>query len=355
LNRTSGTLTGNIVAANITAAGAAQIASTGNLTLGSTSANSLSVSGNNISQSAPLSIFGTSSFNATNSITLTNAENNFGPITLTTAALNQNLAVTEANTLNVRQVNMPGGGNGTVSLTSTTGDIIDTGLGGVYLGGNATAAGTGVVTLMATSGNIVLDDATSGIATTSGVVFNSNNVTISLLGGTGSTLVLGNTVAPSSATGNLTVMSALGNIANAGSITASGATFLQTGTGNISITVPTGGNVGFGTLRFQGNQVSIQESGNMDILTGSTAFGPANLISGGSISIVDVGGSPVTFGNTVNMSATGSITLKLLQAVGQLAVTASGTKDLSALSLSADLSSKTPIYGGGGANVDPKP
>jgi hypothetical protein len=94
----------------------------------------------------------------------------------------------------------------------------------------------------------------------------------------------------------------------------------------------------------------------MDILTGSTAFGPANLVSGGSISIVDSGGGQtVTFGNTVNMSATGNITLRLLQAVGQLAVTATGTKDLSALSITTDLNSRTPIFGGTGPNVDPKP
>jgi hypothetical protein len=41
--------------------------------------------------------------------------------------------------------------------------------------------------------------------------------------------------------------------------------------------------------------------------------------------------------------------------VGQLAVTATGTKDLSALSISTDLNNKTPIFGGTGPNVDPKP
>ena len=93
----------------------------------------------------------------------------------------------------------------------------------------------------------------------------------------------------------------------------------------------------------------------MDILTGSTAFGPAALVSGGNISVVDVGGGPVTFGNTVTMNAVGNITLRLLQAVGQMAVTAAGTKDLSALSISTDLNGKTPTFGGTGANVDPKP
>jgi hypothetical protein len=356
VSRTSGTTTGNIIAANVTAAGTAQLLSSGNITLGATSANSLTVTGNNIAQSAPLNIFGLSTFNATNAITLTNVDNNFGPLSLNTTSLNQNIAVTEGNTLNVRTVSMPGGGNGTLSLTSVNGDLIDTGLGGARFGGNLTNAGTGVVSLLATNGNITIDDPTSDVLTSGGVLFSGKNVTISVLGNTGSNLVLGAASGPSSASGNFTASSALGNIANAGSLSVSGSAFLQTGTGNISITVPSGGSVGFGTLRFAGNQVSIQESGNMDILTGSTAFGPANLVSGGSIAIVDVGGGPVTFGNTVNMAATGgSITLRLVQAVGQLAVTASGTKDLSALSLSTDLNNKTPIYGGGGSNVEPKP
>jgi hypothetical protein len=96
----------------------------------------------------------------------------------------------------------------------------------------------------------------------------------------------------------------------------------------------------------------------MDIMTNSTAFGPAVLTSGGSISVVDAGnGTTVTFGNNVAMNATttGAITLKLVQAVGNLSVTANGTKDLSALSIATDLNNKVPIFSGAGANIDPKP
>ena len=241
---------------------------------------------------------------------------------------------------------MPAGGNGTFSATSLSGDVIDTGLGGVRMGGNSIGPGSGVITLSAVNGNVIIDDPTSDVLSTSGVVFNARNVTLSVLGSTGSNLVLGALGVPSAVSGNLTASSALGNIGNAGPFTVGGTAFFQTGNGNI--TIGQSGGVGFGLLRFVGNQVSIQESGNMDILTGSTAFGPANLVSGGSISIVDVGGGAVTFGNTVNMSATGNITLRLVQAVGQMAVTATGTKDLSALSISTDLNSKTPIYGGTG-------
>ncbi len=343
---------GNVVAANITALGAAAIKSSGNITLGSTSANSLSViSGNHIAQSAPLKVFASSSFNATNSITLTNAENNFGPVALTTQSANQSIAITEGSSLNLRTVSFPGAGNGTFTATSVSGDIIDTGLGGVKPAGTVVSPGSGVITLTAANGNIILDDPTTDLPSTAGIVFNGKNVTLSVLGQPGSNLVLGAANTTSSASGNLTATSALGNIGNAGAMSVSGTALFQTGNGNITIAQP---NVGFGSLRFIGNQVNISESGNMDILTGSTAYGTAQLVSGGSIAVTDQGGV-VSFGNTVAMQAAGNITLTKLQAVGTIAVTATGTKDLSALSLSADLNSKTPVFGGAGANVDPKP
>jgi hypothetical protein len=362
VTRTSGTTTGNVTSANITALGSAQLTTTGNLTLGAMSANSLAVSGNNIAQSGPLNIFGLSSFTAMNNITLTNTGNNFGPLVLVSGNANSAIAVTEGSTLNLRSVSVPGGGtaNATFTGTSLNGDIVDTGLGGVRLGGagavggGSPTPGNGVVNLSAVNGNITIDDPTSDVLTNAGIVFNARNVTVSVLGSLGSNLVLGATGVPSAVTGNLTASSALGNISNNGPLTAGGTAFFQTGNGNISIAQP---GVGFGALRFVGNQVSITEGGNMDILTGSTSFGPANLVStSGSISVVDAGGGQtITFGNTVNMSAAGNVTLRLTQAVGQVAVSASGTKDLSALSISTDLNNKTPIFGGSGPNIDPKP
>jgi hypothetical protein len=358
LNRALGTTTtGNVTSANITASGSAQLATTGNLTLGAMSANSLAITANNILQSGPLNIFGLSAFTATNSITLTNPANNFGPLSLTSLTANGTIAVNEGGTLNLRSVSMLGGGNGTFTAVSANGDIIDTGLGGVRLGGavvnNSPVSGQGIVTLSAANGNIILDDPTSDVLTSNGIVFNARNVTISVLGSLGSNLVLGAVGNPSVVSGNLTASSALGNIGNAGPLSVGGTAFFQTGNGNITV-AQTG--VGFGALRFIGNQVNIAESGNMDILTGSTAFGPATLVSGGSISVVDSGGGQtISFGNTVSMTATGNITLRLLQAAGQLAVTATGTKDLSALSLSTDLQGRTPQFFGTGANVDPKP
>jgi hypothetical protein len=96
----------------------------------------------------------------------------------------------------------------------------------------------------------------------------------------------------------------------------------------------------------------------MKILTGSSATGQANLASSsGGITIVkDPSAGLVTFGSVVNMSATTTITLpKLMQAAGTLTVSAAGTKDLSALSITQDLGGKTPVNIGTGAYVPPQP
>jgi hypothetical protein len=378
LGNATGNTTGNITAASMTAAGSAQIYSIADIVLGATSANSLTVTANSISQSAPLSIFGLSTFNATGfnattsvggGITLTNGANNFGPVSLT-ANRNGNIAVTEANTLNLRSVNsgtrgnstLTGqSGNGTLTLTSVNGDIVDTGLGGVKAGGVLTAvdaagnpntvlAGSGVVTLTATNGNIIINDPTSDVVTSGGLAFNANNVNIEVLGNSGATLLLGANGTASAAHGNLTARSSLGNIGSAGSFRVDGVASFETGNGNITINQP---NTGFGSVRFIGNQVQINEAGSMDILTGSSAFGPATLVSGGSINIVPGVGS-VTFGNAVTMNATGGdITLRQMQSVGTLTLSHTGTANLSSLSKATDLNGRDPIDLGTGPYVPP--
>lgn len=370
LGNVSGNTTGNITAANATASGSVQLFSTGNLTLGTIGANSLTITANAITQTSPLNIFGLASFTATGGpITLNNTANNFGPVALTAAAVNQNITVTESNTLNLRSIAMgfPGNsttaaasGNGTLTLTSVNGDIIDTGLGGVKAGGLVAAPGvlnqgtvllgSGAVTLTATNGNIIIDDPTSDVLSLAGVAFNGNNVVLSVLGNAGQTLVLGTNGTSSVATGNLTASSALGNIGNAGRFTVGGTAFFQTGNGNITIDQP---NVGFGAVRFVGNQVRITEAGSMDILTGSSAFGPAQLISGGNINII-AGDGTVTFGNTVAFQATGDITLRQMQAVGTVSLSHTGTANLSLLSKSTDLNSRDPIDLGTGPYIGPR-
>ena len=90
-------------------------------------------------------------------------------------------------------------------------------------------------------------------------------------------------------------------------------------------------------------------------MTGSQALGAAALISAGNITIDNSGGGAVTFGSTVGLQATGSITLKSTQALNTVTVTATGNKDLSALSLSTDLNNKTPVDLGAGAGPSTNP
>jgi len=357
-NHTAGTTGGNIIAASINSAGPASIFSSDTITLGASAANAITVvSGNNIAQSGPLNIFGSASFNATSafggpggSISLLNTGNSFGPISLLQSTVNQPVSIVESGTLNLRTVTMAGSGNGTFSATSINGDIISTGFGGVKPGGISGFLGSGTVTLVAANGNISVGDATTDVFTTGGVVFNAKNVSLSVLGS--STLVLGSASTASSATGNLTVTTATGSIANAGNLVVTGNASFQSGIGNI--TLNQSGNQ-FGGLKFVGNQISVTESNNMSILTGSSALGTAQLASGGNIGIVNVGGV-VSFGNTVSMVATGNIILpKLIQAAGTLTVNAAGLKDLSALSISGDLGSKTPVNLGTGAYNAPQP
>jgi hypothetical protein len=353
---TSGMTTGDINAVTINAAGAAQVISTNNVTLGAVNANSLLVtSGNLISQSAPAMIYGTSVFNSAGGVLLTDAGNNFGPITANVTGLNKNISIVEGGTLNLRAVNMPSGGNGTFTANSLGGDIIDTGLAGVKLGGSTAGYGTGLITLTA-AGNIMIDDPTSDFLSTTGIVFNGKDVTLSILGNNSTSLILGAAGVPSSASGNLIASNALGSISNAGSFVVGGNAYFQAanaavGSGNIVINQ---GGVGFGTLKFIGQQVNIAEAGNMDILTGSSATGIVQLNSGGAINIVDVGGT-VNFGSTSNFLASGNITLSKLQALNTVTVNSAGTKDMSALSLAGNLNSKTPIDLGTGAGPSTNP
>jgi len=353
---TAGVTTGNLTAAVINApTGAAAIITNNQVALGNVNANSLTVTTTagtgNITQSQGLKVFGSASFVSAGNIVLSNTTNNFGRVALTTSGAAKNITITEGGTLNLGNVSMPASATGNFTATSVGGDIIDTGLGGVRPGGAIGSVGTGIVTLAALNGNIVLDDPTTDFPTSAGVVFNAQNVTLSPLGQ--ANIVLGSANLASVA-GNLTVTSAIGNITNAGDLNIAGTASFQTGNGNI--TVGQSGNR-FGAVRFIGNQVSISQVNDMNILKGSTAIGPAQLASTGSyVTISPDGSGVVSFGNTVGISASSSITLPdAVQAVGQMTVNAAGTKDLSALSIAGDLGGQTPVDLGTGTYVAPQP
>lgn len=349
------TTSGTVASFNVTApSGAVALRSDGSIVLGPTAANSLSVrSLDSISQSGPLNIFGATTFNATNSITITDSANNFGPLTLVSGNASSSIAVTEANTLNLRSVTMVTGATGNFTVTSVNGDIVDTGLGGVKVGGVVGGLGTGVVSLVATNGNIVIDDPTTDFTTSGGVHFNAKNVTLSVLGsGSPATpLYLGAANLTSVATGNLVATSALGNIANAGNLNVTGSAFFQTGAGNIVLN-QTGNQ--FGSVRFVGNQVNIVEANDTVLLTGSSAIGTAVIRSGGNLTVNSTSGGSISFGSVASLESAGTIVLpKSIQAANTLSVNAPGTKDLSALSVSSDLSGRNPINIGTGTYIAP--
>jgi len=332
--------------------------SNANMTLSTINANSLTVThtgGNNLTQSGRLNVYGGLSITSGANITLSNTTNNFGRISLSATGAGKNITLTEANTVNLGSITQANLATGNVTITSVNGDIIDTGLAGVKPGGGTAAnIGSGVITLNATKGNITLDDPTTDFQTTGGVVVNANNVVLSPLGAT--TLVLGAATGTSTVAGNLTATSATGSIAQAGNVSVTGDAVFQTGNGNITLT-QTGNN--FGTIRFTGNVVRIAEASDMALVTGSSAIGNSEFTSGGNITITNRGGV-VTFGTTALatpiLTATGSITLpKLVQAAASIVLNAAGTKDLSALSLTADLAGKNPTNLGAGAYLPPSP
>jgi hypothetical protein len=339
-----------------------------NLVLGNITANSLSVNytGNrSLSQNGTLKVFGSSNFTigaSARGITLDNATNNFGRLGFVSSNAVVSISVTEAGTLNLGTVSMPGGSTGNFTATSVNGSIIDTGLASVKPGGiNGVATptvltqGTGVVKLSAVNGDIALDDPTTDFPTTGGVQFEAKNVILSPLGG--STLVLGAAGTTSSA-GNLTVTSATGAVAQAigSNLTVAGDFFVQTGNQPITLTQA---NNNFGTVRFVGSAVKISEASDLAVVTGSAATGITELVSGGNITFVNRGGI-VNLGSTSTaqtlMVASGSITIpKVVQAAGTLTLAAAGTKDLSALSLSSDLGGKAPLNVGTGTYLPPSP
>ena len=343
---------GGGVIANAPGGSVALFSNTTNLTLSTINANSLALNwtgGGNLTQSNPASVFGTANITGAGNITLTNSSNNFGPVVITSTAASKNISVTENGTLNLRTVTMAASATGNFTATSVNGDIISSGFGGVKAGGTVASPGTGIVTLAATKGNITVGDATTDFPTTGGVVFNGNNVSLTVLGN--ATLALGAN-ATSSVAQTLTVTSAIGSISNSGNIVVSGNTTFTTGNGNISMNQA---GDQFGNLRFSGNQVSIIQANDMKITTGSSAIGASSLASSGNISIVNVGGV-ASFGSTLSLIATGNVTLpKLIQVGGTLSVNAAGTKDLSALSIVGDLGGKTPVNLGTGAYSAPQP
>jgi hypothetical protein len=245
---------------------------------------------------------------------------------------------------------MLGTSNGTFTATSINGDIIDSGFANVVLGGNATVTGTGLISLNATNGDIVLNDSTTLLRSSTGLTFNAKNVNLQVGGVAGSSLVLGNATQNSTVAGNLTVSTTVGDITQVGALRVGGTASFSAFAAGSRIDLTNTSN-GFGVLKFFGQTVNVTENGDMVIATGSTATGPASLRSvTGNITVTQVDPGPVIFGSTARLDAGQNITLpKLVQASGQITLAHTGVANLSALSLSGDLNGIFPLDLGPGA------
>jgi len=296
----------------------------------------------NLTQSGVVNVYGNANFTSAGNIILSNTSNNFGRLSLVTTGA-KSITVTENGTINLGKVSFGGAGNFTANAVN--GDIIDSGL----LGVDMTSSNIVTLTAAAGKGNITLTNPTTKLVSSNGIVFNGNNVVFAPL----SAITLGNNSTTSVANGNLTVSAPIGTITESGNVTVKGNAVFQTGNQDIILTQ--GGNQ-FGQVQFAGKVVQITQSNDMKIMTNSSATSAAQLItSGGNISIVNVGGSPVSFSSTVFMSSGNLITLpKLVTAADTLIVSAPGTKDLSALSVSGDLGGKSPINTGSGSYLAPQ-
>ena len=334
--------TSNTIIANAPNGAVSVRSNAGNLALGSINALSVNVThtgSGNLTQSGAASIYGSSNFTSGGNIILSNTSNNFGRVALETTAT-KNVTIVEANTLNLGRVVMAGV-TGNFTATSVNGGIIDSGLTGVNVTANRAV-------LTASNGNISLDDPTTSLAATGGIQFTGNDVVFSTL----NSLNLGVSGTTSTAN-NLTVTSATGTITDSGNMTVTGdARFL---TGNQNIIVDSTGNQ-FGSVYFSGAAVTIAQSNDINLITGSTATGAASFTSSGSYITIDSRGGIVEIAGTALFNAAGDILLpKLIQVGGTVTVISPNTKDLSALSLAGDLGGNTPVNLGTGTYVPPQP
>ncbi len=266
------------------------------VTLGNVSAGSLFVTTNNggagssgrIVQSTGTSIssFATASFTTTNNaITVANAGNSFGRVQVTSGG--GAITLSEDGTLKLGNLSS---GNGTVTLTSRTGSIIED---------TALAAGATVSTALSTGAN--------------------GNVTFSAPNGS---IVLGNASGLTTAnfSGNSTV---IGGRVNA-----------SAPSGSVALTA-TAGNLNLGTI--DANTLRASASGNLTQAAAAKVFGSTVLSAGGDIAITNNGNNfgrvSVTGGAASNISLVEAATLNL----GTVTMPAGATGNFSATSVNGDI------------------
>jgi filamentous hemagglutinin family protein len=322
-------------------ANTAKFASGGNLTLGTITSNFGGLTtfdttaGDSISDSvAGLQIFGAVKFNAKNNVTINKAGHSFGGVELDTGSDGKTLTIVENGTLKITKV---AAAKGTVNLTSTTGDIIQTGA--------ITATDSSkTVTVSAPLGKVDLSTSTNAVdaawaVTALGDVAikntasNSGNATVLAGISTSGKLTVTNgssrDIVQKSGTkinayDTVTVTSGGGNIALTNTGNRFGGLVLTGGAGNISVTEDT-------TLNVKSAQTSakltlVSESGDIidsvdstvalnKISNGAGAIGAATFTANKGSVTLDLPGNVFstvsinTLGNAAIIQTLGDITL----------------------------------------------
>jgi filamentous hemagglutinin family protein len=226
---------------------------------------------------AGIAIYGDVRFNSSNAISITKTGHNFGGITASSGN-NTNITINEGGTLKLVSVNT---GKGNLSLTSSTGDIIQstdaTVQNGITLADNN---GANSATFNAPAGKVTLDN-TNGKNAWADAVLNVSALGDVLLKGARSTITLGNITT----SGKLTV-----DMTSAGTVT--------------GVAAPTLGTGGAGYYIFGGNAlvapVTVPVTFSVGNATGNAMVDASGAITGVSITS---NGSGYTAAPTVTVPA----------------------------------------------------
>lgn len=180
--------TNGIVLQNLTTTGAGTVTvnASGPVVLGSGIAlggttpvpglNSITASGDITDTTPGIRIFGTTILNSTGgSITINKTGHSIGQVSLTTGLLAGNISYTEGGSVNVRNISFPAAGTGNLSLTSTSGDILQ-GAQAAIPGG--LGAGVGGIRVPATAGTVTLSAPNGAVSLTNPDVTAASNNSI---------------------------------------------------------------------------------------------------------------------------------------------------------------------------------
>jgi len=354
---------------SLTASGNSVIKNTNDTVLGNVTVASgtltvdTSASSKKISQATGTSIYtyGATTFASAGAgtITVTNSNNQFGGLTLTTGS--GDIKVTEQTTLNLKKVTT----SGNLTATSVGGNIVDSQAanGDINVGSTATLKG-GSVSISAKNAAIttVVGNATSGdftIATSGGLTATVTAAGNATLNPTGALIFNASTVG-----GNLTVHGGTTTIDQLGALNVTGNAILW-GTGAITLNNPLNQ---FGPVQLHtavGTISSITEAGTFNLLSQSVGAGQVVITTGKDFITSGAGGSSFTGGSGADFdnaslvihAPNGTITFGAGSVIVThgLAVDASGTKDLSQLTKSGNLAGIDPFNKGDGVLIPPAP